>query len=56
MKLLLQSVYLYSVLSTEVPSDDLPTENKRLKRLLAQKEEGLAIVKKAVTCFAQELK
>lgn len=38
------------------PSDDLINENKRLKRLLAQKEEELAIVKKAATYFAKELK
>jgi len=40
----------------EVLSDDLADENKRLKRLLAQKEEELAIVKKAATYFARELK
>ena len=38
------------------PGDDLVNENKRLKRLLAQKEEELAIVKKAATYFAKELK
>lgn len=40
----------------QVPSDDLVNENRRLKRLLAQKEEELAIVKKAATYFARELK
>lgn len=40
----------------EVLSDDLVNENKRLKRLLAQKEEELAIVKKAATYFAKQLK
>jgi len=37
-------------------SSILTDENKRLKRLLAQKEEELAIVKKAATYFAKELK
>ena len=37
-------------------NDDLVSENRRLKRLLAQKEEELAIVKKAATYFAKELK
>jgi len=40
----------------QVLSDDLVNENRRLKRLLAQKEEELAIVKKAATYFAKELK
>ena len=41
---------------TDAQSDDLAKENQRLRRLLAQKEEELAIVKKAATYFAKELK
>ncbi|MDH5228439.1 MAG: transposase [Gammaproteobacteria bacterium] len=45
----------YNALSDE-QNDDLAKENQRLKRLLAQKEEELAIVKKAATYFAKQLK
>lgn len=40
----------------EVASSDLASENARLKKLLVQKEEELAIVKKAAKYFAQESK
>ena len=40
----------------EAVSSDLVSEHARLKKLLAQKEEELAIVKKAAKYFAQESK
>ena len=40
----------------ESASSDLASENAKLKKLLAQKEEELAIVKKAAKYFAQESK
>jgi len=41
--------------TNEDQGDDLVKENQRLKRLLGQKEEELAIVKKAATYFAKQL-
>lgn len=35
---------------------ELAAENARLKRLLADKDEELAILQKAATCFAKRLK